>query len=392
MPGPDTAALAARAREHGRLGIDTEFMGEGRYRPLLCLVQVAVEDGSGGVDVTLLDPLEGGGFDHRPLAEVLADPDVEIVLHAGRQDVTLLRRVWETRLTNLFDTQIAAGFAGMRAQLGYEALLGELLKVRLQKSASFTRWDTRPLSEEQQTYAREDVLHILQAADALQERLDGMGRLGWAREECRFLEGLSDDRDPDVLLERLPRIGGQDPGVRAVARELVAWREEAAREADRPVSTILQDAALVEIAKRRPKSIERLQQIRGLHEGIVRRRGRAILDAVERGRERPGIPSDRERPSASDARDAPLIAMCEALVRTRALEAGLAYELLAARADLQRIVTAARDGNGSLDALDVRTVQGWRRELVGAELLDLLSGGLSLRVGPDRRVDVTTAG
>src|SRR4051812_24448939 len=148
--------LAQRARHTGRLGIDTEFMGEGRYRPLLCLVQVAVERDDGTSDVTILDPLAEGGFDHEPLADVLADPGVEIVFHAGRQDVTLLRRVWGRPLTNVFDTQVAAGFAGLRAQLGYEPLLNEILGVRLRKSASFTRWDARPLNEEQLSYARED--------------------------------------------------------------------------------------------------------------------------------------------------------------------------------------------------------------------------------------------
>lgn len=333
----------------------------------------------------MLDPLEDGGFDHRPLAAVLADPAVEIVFHAGRQDVALLRRVWDTRLTNIFDTQIAAGFAGMRAQLGYEGLLGDLLGLRLSKSASFTRWDRRPLSEEQLRYAREDVLHLLQAADELQRRLEAIGRLEWAREECRYLEEVSDDRDPDVLLERLPRIRGLDPGVRAVARELVGWREATAQEADRPASTVLQDAALVEIAKRRPKDLDRLAQIRGLNEGVLRRRGKAILEAVARGRERPGIPANGERPAQASPEDAPLIALCEAVVRTRSLEADLAYELLAARADLQKIVTAVRDRRPEPD---VRTLQGWRRELVGAELLALLSGELTLRVGSDRRVQI----
>ncbi|MEA2240767.1 MAG: ribonuclease, partial [Solirubrobacteraceae bacterium] len=140
----DIDELAELARVGGRLGIDTEFMGEGRYRTLLCLVQVAVEVG-GEVRIEVIDPLDED-VDPSPLAHVLADPDVEIVMHAGRQDVALLRRVWETDITNLFDTQLAAGFAGMRAKLGYEALLHELLGVRLSKSASFTRWDARPLS------------------------------------------------------------------------------------------------------------------------------------------------------------------------------------------------------------------------------------------------------
>ena len=389
MADPDLPAVAARARETGRLGIDTEFMGEGRYRPLLCLVQVAVEapdaDAREG-EVSVLDPLGPSPADPAPLAAVLGDEDVEIVLHAGRQDVALLRREWDTRLTNIFDTQVAAGFAGLRAQLGYEALLHEMLGVRLQKSASFTRWDTRPLSPEQLGYAREDVLHLLALADALQDRLRSLGRLDWAREECRFLEDIVDDRHPDTLFERLPRIGAQDAGVRAIAHELVVWREETARESDRPPSTVLQDAALVEIAKRKPASAERLAQIRGLNEGTLRRRGKAIVEAVLRGRERPGLPSDSERPPHVTPEDAPLIALGEALVRTRALEADVAYELVAARADLQKIVQAVRD---DAPEPEVRTLQGWRREVVGEELLALLRGERTLSVGAGRRVRVS---
>src|SRR5215210_1716713 len=377
--------LARRARATGRLGIDTEFMGEGRYRPLLCLVQVAVEEKDGGVRVEVLDPLEDS-FDPGPLAEVLADPAVEIVMHAGRQDVSLLRRVWSTDLTNIFDTQVAAGFAGRRAQLGYEALLSEMIGVRLRKSASFTRWDVRPLSEEQVRYAEEDVLHLLELTDALQATLAERGRLEWAREECRALEEVSDERDLDSIFGRLPRVNSLDPSQRAVARELVDWRESVAREGDRPVPSVLPDAALVEIAKRRPGNLDRLAQIRGLNEGTLRRRGQAIVATVARGREREPIPVDGVRPPAPDAGDAPLIALSEALVRARASEAELAYELLAARADLQRIVTALRDGEGEPD---VRTLQGWRRELVGQELLELLAGRRSLRIGPGRRIEVS---
>lgn len=388
MSAVETAVIAQRARANGRLGIDTEFMGEGRYRALLCLVQVAVDDGQGGADVWILDPLERDGFDPAPLAAVLADPDVEIVLHAGRQDVALLRRVWGTEVTNIFDTQIAAGFAGMRAQIGYEGLLAELLGVRLQKSASFTRWDLRPLSPEQADYARGDVLHLLQAADALQERLHRDGRLEWAREECRALESVSDERDVDTVFERLPRIAGLDGGVRAIARELVAWREATAREQDKPASSVLQDAPLVEIARRKPTSLERLAQIRGLHEGILRRRGPAILAAVARGREQPSIPSTAERGPGPSPQDAPLIALSEALVRARALESDLAYELLATRADLQAVVTSVRE---KLAEPDVRTLRGWRREVVGDELLALLEGRRLLSVGPGLRLAVDGA-
>jgi ribonuclease D len=378
------AELAARARETGRLGIDTEFMGEGRYRSQLCLVQVAVEQEDGSARVEVLDPIEGG-FDPGPLADVLADPGVEIVMHAGRQDVALLKRVWGKPVRNVFDTQVAAGFAGRRAQLGYEPLLHEMVGVRLRKSASFTRWDARPLSEEQLSYAREDVLHLLELTDALQRTLDEQGRLDWAREECRALEAATDERDLETIFGRLPRVNSLDPTQRAVALELVTWREGVAREQDRPVQTVLADAALVEIAKRRPPSTERLTQIRGLNESTVRRRGNEILAAVARGREREPIPVEGERPTPPSPDDAPLIALSEALVRARAAEAGLAYELIAARADLQRIVTALRTG---APEADVRTLQGWRRAVVGDELLELLEGRRSLRVGPQRRLEV----
>jgi ribonuclease D len=383
----DLEAFAERARLTGRLGIDTEFMGEGRYRSLLCVVQIAVEQPDGSIWVEVLDTLDEA-LDPSPLAALVADPAVEVVLHAGRQDVALLRRVWGAEVRNVFDTQVAAGFTGRGAQMGYEGLLGDVLGVRLRKTASFTRWDRRPLTAEQVQYAREDVLHIIQLAAALQEELARLGRLEWAREECRALEEISDERDLDTVFARLPRVGGLDPSIRAVARELVEWREDTARRQDKPVSSVLPDAPLVEIARRRPKDADRLQQIRGLHEGTLRRRGREILSAVERGRTREPIPRDGDRPISGDPLDGPAVALCEALVRTRTLEAGLAYELVAARADLERIVRALRTG---APEPDVRTLRGWRRELVGAELLELLRGRRRLSLGADRRLAVEAA-
>ncbi len=385
----DIEEVADAARASGRFGIDTEFMGEGRYRSLLCVVQVAVEDPDGEVRVIVVDALDAD-VDVTPLAEILADPAIEVVMHAARQDVPLLKRTWDVPVTNLFDTQIAAGFAGLRAQLGYDPLLQEMLGVRLRKSASFTKWDRRPLTQEQVRYAREDVLHLLQVATKLQERLEGLGRLEWAQEECRPLEAISDLREVETVFAKLPKINGLDPKVRAIAWELAAWREDTAREADRPVTTVLNDAALVEIAKRKPAEQRDLEQIRGLNEGALRRRGRSIIEAVKRGRERDPVPNTASRHIQPDAKDAPLIALAEALVRTRAMDAELAYELIAARADLQRIVTAVRIGadTGAEAQPDIRTLQGWRRELVGEELLELLHGRRELRVGADLGVEV----
>ena len=368
----ELARIAARARETGRLGIDTEFLPEGRYRPLLCLVQIAIGD-----EIVLLDPIARDLGDPAPLAAVLADPAVEVVLHAGRQDVAILRRAWSTTFANVFDTQVAAGFAGFSAQAGYTGLLHDVLKIRLAKSASFTRWDARPLTPEQLRYASEDVEHLGALADELQRRLRETGRLEWAREECRAIEEATDERDPDEVWRRLPRVSSLDPRERAQARELAAWRERTAAAEDRPVGSVLRDPTLVELAKRGPRDARQLGQIRGAGPDVLRRRARDILAAIERGRHAEPIRLDEGERYSTDAVDGPTIALAEALVRARAQQAGLAYELIAARADLTPIVVAVRRGRPEPD---VRTLRGWRRELVGEELLELLAGHRRLAV------------
>jgi ribonuclease D len=335
-------------------------------------VQVVVGD-----EIAVLDPLDGPGFDHEPLAEVLADPGVEIVLHAGRQDVALLRRQWRTEVTNLFDTQVAAGFAGFSAQAGYLGLLHDVLKIRLAKSASFTRWDHRPLTDEQLKYAREDVEHLLPLTDELQRRLRDRGRLEWACEECRPIAASTDERDPDEVWRRLPRASGLDPRERAVARELAAWRERTAEREDRPVGSILRDPSVVELAKRQPRDRKALGAIRGITPDVLRRRADEVLDAIARGHAAEPIRLPAEERLSTEPGDGPVIALAESFVRARALEAGLAYELIAARADLSPIVVSVRRG---LDAPAVRTLEGWRGELVGEELLSLLRGERSLQV------------
>ncbi len=378
------AALAERVRAIGRFGVDTEFVGEGRYRTLLCVIQLVVGDDA-NLEVVVLDALDDA-IDLQPLAGLLADPAISVVVHAGRQDVALLRRHLRTEVTNIFDTQVAAGFAGLAAQAGYETLLREVLGVRVQKTASYTRWDRRPLDTEQLAYAREDVLHLLELATALERRLNDAGRLSWALEECRFLEGVSDARDVDTIFARLPRVNSLAPSSRAIARELVRWREQIAERQDRPVTTVLNDAALVELAKRAPQTPEQLDQIRGVNPGSLRRRGGDLLGAIAHGATLPPIPAEVERHEPSAPVDGPQIALAEAFVRARALEAGLAYELIAARADLSAMVVSRRTGRPEPA---VRTLTGWRRELVGEELLALLGGERTIAVGAGGRLAIS---
>ena len=361
--------VAALAREHGRFGLDTEFVSERRYKPLLCLVQVVV-----GERIEILDPL--GDLDPHPMAGVLADPSIEVVLHAGRQDVALLKRSWRTEVTNIFDTQIAAGFAGYGAQSGYDSLVRSLLGVSAKGAEGFSRWDRRPLTPEQIEYARADVEHLLPMADALQERLRTSGRLEWAREECRALERASDERPPEETFARLPRVRRLGKRQRALALALVEWRQELAGEVDRPASSILPDHVLVEVARRQPDSRRGLEEVRGMPGQTVQRWHKELVAAVEagkNGREAPDLPDVEQ----GDAADAPLVALGQALVRQRAIEAKVAVDLVSTQSDVAAVVAAVRRGR---EDPDVRTLAGWRRELVGNELVSLLRGECAVRV------------
>jgi ribonuclease D len=382
------AHLAASAARHGRLAIDTEFVSERRYRAQLCLVQVAVPAPGAPEDVLteVIDPVEGAGPDRvRPLADALAEPDIEVVMHAGRQDVALLRRSWRTEVRNIFDTQVAAGLVGLGSQEGYESLVRKVLGVQLGGSEGFTRWDRRPLSEQQLAYAADDARLLLALGAGLEERLEAAGRLEWAREESRALESSSDERDPDRMYERLPRIARMRPVQRAVARELVGWRERTAEAMDRPGGFVLSDATLVELARRRPGNLEALEAIRGLPPQTFRRRGEELLRVLARGAEREAPPPPPE-PPRRDPHDAPLVALAQALVRQRSLESGVAFDAIATQGELANLVAALRRG---AEPDGVRAASGWRAELVGHELKELIAGHRTLSVGPEGRLRVS---
>jgi ribonuclease D len=374
-----TAALAEKAAAHGRVAIDTEFVSERRYQALLCLAQVAVPDPDApdGVRTEVIDPLGDDPFDPAPLARVLADPDVEVVVHAGRQDIAILKRAWDTQVTHVFDTQLAAGFIGHGNQEGYESLVRKVLGVRLKGAEGFTKWDRRPLTLQQLEYAADDARLLLALGDEIERRLEERGRLDWAREECRALEESSDERDPDRVFERLPRLGRLSEAARSVARELVEWREDIARSMDRPPGYVIPDHALIELARRAPADRAGLEQVRGLPAQTLHRRGDQLLAAIERGRRRPAPPAPPE-PGPREPADAPLVSLAQALVRHRSMEEGVAVELIATQAELSALVSALRRGE---DGDQVRAAHGWRRELVGDQLRELVAGRLALSAG-----------
>ena len=383
----DLARLAERAAATGRIALDTEFMSEGRYYPLLCLVQLAV-DGSG--DEPLIETLDAlGGDDPGPLLPLLADPQVEIVVHAGRQDLFLIERAWGAKPTNVFDTQIAAALTTTTHQSSYQLLVNQVLGISLKKAESFTHWDQRPLTAQQLRYAAQDVEHLLQVAAVLHERLAETGRAQWAREECRLLETISgDERDPEDVFIRLSTTSRLTPAEAAIARELVVWREETARDQDRPIRSVLPDRLVTQLARRSPKSLEALRKQRGVGEGITRRYGNQLLAALRRGEQAPPVQLARrpEQPPWFG----PLTALCDALVRARCEEQQIATEMVATRAEVGEVVLEIVQGRD--EPRDNRLLTGWRRDVVGEEVLDLLRGDRALRVGHNGHLVVDRLG
>ncbi len=384
------AEIAARASEQGRIAVDTEFVSERRYQAQLCLIQVAVRDPNGpnGIRTEILDPLdEDVPLDVAPLAAVLADPAVAVIVHAGRQDVAILGRTWETRVTAVFDTQVAAGFLGFGNQEGYEGLVRRVLGVGLGGGEGFTRWDRRPLTASQLGYAADDARCLLVLGEALERELEAKGRLAWAQEESVLVEASNDVRSAQRAYERLPKLSRLDDRARATARALCEWRDGIARAVDRPPSSVVPDQVIVELARRRPKDRSALENIRGLPQQTLHRRGAELIAAIVDARNAEPPPKAPGAPRR-DPGETPLVSLAQAVVRQRSLDSGVATELIATQPELTALVATVRRGEPCADA-DVRALRGWRRELVGEELIELVEGRRAVSVAACGVLSVT---
>ena len=377
-----TQSIAGLAAEHGRVAVDTEFMSERRYRALLCLVQVAVPDpeGDDGVRTDVLDPLEGG-FDPAPLAEALADPSIEVVMHAGRQDIALLRRDWKTEVHGLFDTQVAAAFLGLGPQEGYESLVRRVLGIKLKGGEGFTRWDRRPLTDDQLSYARADASRLLALGEELQQRLEERERLEWALEECRPSSSRATSATLSGCSSGCPRSGASAP--RAAAWPASWWTGASRRPSGRTAPPL--DPA-------RPGADRAGPPYAPLARRPWRRSAASPADPAppppraargHRARPRARRPRRGGAPPR-DSRDAPVVALAQAVVRHRAQEAEVATELVATQAELAELVSALRTGEAPKGPCGGR----WRHELVGRELEELLAGRRSVSVAGGARLEL----
>jgi ribonuclease D len=370
------AAVVAAAHEHGRIALDFEFLWERTYAPRACLAQVAI-DGR----VHLIDPIEGAPLD--PVAALVSDPDVHVVMHAPSSDLTLLGMQFGTRPTSILDVQLTAGFIGIGAGQGLGVLLDRGLKIKLDKGEQYTDWSRRPLSERQLTYAAADVAYLIELADEFMDRADRLGRVPWIAEEMARRYG-PDSRwvpEPDDVWRRVKGQGKLSPADRAVLRALASWREREAARRDRPTAWIVPDRTLLEIARRRPTSGAQLANERGLPDRMRQSDLDGMLEAIARGASAEPIHLPAAPPPELQARMDTLGPLGQILVIARAAEAEVAPSLVATRDEIETFLWGEL---GARDAATSPLANGWRFEIAGRPLRDLAEGRIALAPASER--------
>lgn len=351
----DGSPLHAVATEP-RIGIDTEFMRERTYFAKLCLVQVSTP-----TEVYCADPVGTGktGRPNKSFWDFILQP--EWVLHSGRQDLEVIYQAAGKLPEAVFDTQIAAALLGYQPQIGYGSLVNELFDVELAKSHTRADWSKRPISAALLEYAAEDVKFLLPAYDALVEKLDAAGRLEWAvQDSSDLLNAKLYKVDPDDAIHRLKGARNLRGRARTAAAGLAAWREQEAVRRNRPRQWIMRDPVLINMAIRAPDSKEILAAIEGMPEKTMRRVGDALLRVIADTTEDDGCYEPPTRPN--EGQKAALKKM-QQYVASVADDLGLATELIAPKKELSAAMFGDRD---------LRVFSGWRRDVIGHELLALL--------------------
>jgi len=348
--------------------VDTEFVRDKTYWPILCLIQVSGPEAGSEVAI---DPL-ADGIDLAPLHDLLANPAILKIFHAARQDLEIFFHAMGKVPHPIFDTQVAAMVCGYGDQVGYEALVRKISDADLDKSSRMTDWARRPLNERQLAYALSDVTYLRDIYLSLSAQLDRNGRTDWLKEEMAVLTTPGTyTNEPADAWKRI-KVRTNKPKFLAVLSEIAAWREVEAQTRDLPRNRILKDESLLDVAGSMPRSIADLARIRGVGQGFADGKlGKSLLSAVERGLNLPKseIPSLRKSDPLPQGLG-PLTDLLKVLLKRCCEEVGVASRLVATSDDLERI---AADDNA-----DVPALKGWRRELFGEEALRLKQGKIAL--------------
>lgn len=366
------ADFCRRLARADRIGIDTEFVSEDTYRPELCLVQVVTPD-----ELAVIDPYRVG--DMQAFWQVLADGEHSTIVHAAREEVNFALTACGRVPANLFDTQLAAGFCSAEFPSSYGSVVTRFLNARPAKGEQRTDWRRRPLSEEQIDYALEDVRYLLPLYETLGRKLKQLNRLEWLGEEMdRWLSDLLDSRE-NPRWRRVSGLGSLSPRSLAIVRELWMWRRNEAEKRDVPPRRVLRDDLLVEMAKRKSDNIEKIRAVRGMHRGMKPEMLDELAASVKRGLEAPL--GDIERPS-QEAMPSQLNLLGQFLspaLSSICRNANVATSLAGTATDVRDLIAYRLDfASDTTDPPLLAT--GWRAELVGHLIEELLAGKKSIRI------------
>ena len=363
----DLEAFAQRCAGSPVLAIDTEFLREKTFYPKLCLLQLATDD-----EVAIVDPFAVESLD--PLVPVFEDTRTMKLFHAGSQDLDIIYRELGMLPSPLFDTQIAAALLGHVQQIGYGSLVAEVCGVSLKKADSLTDWSKRPLTESQLDYAADDVVYLPELYRAMTRELESKGRLHWLDADFADLSNPARyDANPRDRYRRLKRVSTLSRRQMSAAREVAAWREEQAQSRNVPRKWILTDEQVVEACRREARNVSDLFEVRGIRERLSTRDAREVSKLIVKGLDAPSDSwPEQERGGRNERNVDAEIDLMTSLVRLRAKENGVAMPTLASHEDLAKVARGHTE--------DVDLMRGWRRAIVGDELLDLLAGDISLRL------------
>lgn len=361
-----------RASRAPMVAVDTEFVRERHYFPRLCLVQLGTED-----EQVAIDPF--AVTDTEPLVRLFQDPRVVKVFHACSQDMEVLLRFLGILPRPVFDTQLAASYLGDRCQVGYGHLVGEYCHVKLTKTEAMTDWAARPLDDAQLAYALDDVKYLPSIWRTMTKELEERGRADWVLPE---FEHATDPatylRDPREAFRKVRRVGTLTRRQLATARELAAWREHRAMELDLPRRSVLSDELLIDLARVAPTDMRSLLRIRGT-DGFSAEERAQLVAACAQGLACPEDACPEADHHGHLSLDAESVCdLMYALTRLRADQLGVAPSVLASRDDL--VAFSERRAGSPLSG-------GWRYEVIGRHLEDLLEGRSGLTV-KDGRVEL----
>ena len=349
-----------------RVGIDTEFHRERTYFPSVALVQIAHTKG-----ISLIDPLK---VDLRGLSRLL-NSQVLIVMHAASQDLEVFQHACGVVPNCLFDTQVAAGFLGMSTP-SLSALYEKQLGILIKKESRLTDWMARPLSSSQLEYAANDVRYLLQVYDQVSAELEDRGRVAWVKAECSILlEKEKKRRVPEEAWKKIKEGKNLRGNAQNNIRALAAWRERKAAKLNIPVRYVFPDIALVAIAQQEPKNLNSLEAIRGVETRHLKNTfPKEIFTELASAKELKPLPKKekQDRDKSKDLRAG--VALVSAWIAQAARQLDLDPTVLGTRSDIEALV------RGDSDA---RMSKGWRNEIVGESVKELLKGEAALAFDGD---------